>query len=396
MKFIRAEEKMKISIIGPDDPALEVTSATIANHPEWEAELTILPWVEYRAALMASISAKPSNHQAVFVPGHVWIPELVEKGLLSALDPIIGELSPQFWQAYQHEKILEKVDEESRFDDRQYMVPTFTDGHLLFYRSDLVDLSKGDAIPVVSCLSLAEIVSRVHHPPEIYGLALKAHPSEILFDWLPFFYEAGGEIFDSTLQPAFAGRAGITALETYCQLRKYCPPDTHQFGNAEIAAVLKNGKAALVTLWGGQTAPIFFNPQNEFRERYKAAIYSRPCGGTWGVAIPANQPEQVKRQALQVALQINSPLEDMEITYKSGSPIRSTSYTEEAFQKCPWLKAQYEMMSRINWLPKQPETGLILGPLTQAIYKAFTGEGSAKETLASAAQEVGRLLENRK
>jgi multiple sugar transport system substrate-binding protein len=387
---------MKIRMIGPDDPALVVTSAIIANHPEWEAELAILPWVEYRAALMTSISASPSHHQAVFVPGHVWIPELAEKGLLSALDPIIGVLPPEIWQAYQHEKILEMVVEESRFDDQQYMVPTFTDGHLLFYRSDLIDLSEGEALPVVSSLSLAKIVSGVHHPPEIYGLALKAHPSEILFDWLPFFYEAGGEIFDSTLRPAFASRAGITALETYCQLKNYCPPDTHQYGNAEITAILKNGKAALVTIWGGQTAPIFLDPLNEYRERYKAAIYSRPCGGTWGVAIPANQPEHIKLQALQVALQINSPVADMEITYKAGSPVRSTSYTDAAFKRCSWLKAQYEMMNRINWLPKRPESGLILGPLTEALYKAFIGEKSAKEALVAAEQESNKLLEKRR
>jgi multiple sugar transport system substrate-binding protein len=383
---------MEIKIIGPDDPALAVTQAAIQAHPEWHVQLTFHPWAEYRNVLMGSLSAPVSPHQAVFVPGHVWIPELAQKKLIAPLDKWMVWVSEESRKKYQAQDLLESVTEEGAFGGHSYMIAIFTDGHILFYRSDLVDPGQNQAVPVISPFALAELAAGVHKPPSVYGLALKAHPSEILFDWLPFLLEAGGQVLDASLQPAFASAAGVRALKEYCRLRLFCPADTHTYGNSEIANVLREGKAALVTTWGGQAAPIFLDEKNPYRRLYKAGVYPHPCGGTWGIAIPANQPEKSQKAALQVALDLNGPAQDLEIILKAGSPVRKTSYSPQALGQYSWLNAQYEMMKRINWLPKQPQVGLVLGPLTEALSRAFTGEMDAEGSLALAERATKELL----
>ena len=382
---------MEINIIGPNDPALEVARAMIEAHPEWGASITIHPWSEYHTVLMASLNAQISPNQAVFLPGHVWIPELADKGFISNLDLLMTRVPHETYLAYQPEDILDRVAEEGRYRNEQYMIPTFTDGHILFYRSDLFALDQNQAVPTVSPLDLEEMAARVHKPTEVFGMALKSHPSEIFFDWLPFLLESGGEVLDLTLQPAFSSEAGIRSLKSYCRLRKFCPAETHTFGNLEIANVLREGKTALVTTWGGQAAPIFLDEKNPYRDLYKAAVYPHPCGGTWGVALPANQPDDSKLRALQIAMMINGPAQDLEVILKAGSPVRKTSYSQEAFEKYFWLKAQFEMMKRITWLPRHPVVGMILGPITEAVYRAFTGEIEVEKALQDAAHTIKML-----
>jgi multiple sugar transport system substrate-binding protein len=235
---------------------------------------------------------------------------------------------------------------------------------------------------------LIDLVKEHHNPPDHYGIALKAHPSEILFDWLPFFYAAGGVLADEDLKPAFSSKAGVEALEMYCQLREYAPSETHTFGNEEIAEIIIQGQAALITTWGGQAAPIFLNQANSFLEKYGAAIFPHPCGGTWGITLPANQSREDQLKALQSVLKLNDSAMDLDVLLAAGSPIRETSYTAEAFEKYSWLRAQREIYNRLTFLPFDPRISLYLGPLTEALYSAFLGDKSAPEALNDAESTI--------
>ncbi len=384
---------MSNQIIGPDDPALNVLRDELQRHPEWETELLIIPWSEYRDQLMATLTAETSLYQAVCVPGHIWIPELAYAGYLTPLDPILVRLPADLLAEYQLNDIFPTIVDESRFAGQQYMLPLFTDGHILFYRSDLLAPPTNGNLPVISPLSLHKLAASVHNPPDVYGLALKAHPSEIFLDWLPFLWEAGGDVLNQTGQPAFAGEAGIHALQYYCGLRQFCAPDTHTYGNAEIAEVIKSGKAALVTTWGGQSAAIVLADDNAYRAAYCTAVFPRPWNATWGVSIPANQPEPVQISLLSILLQACGPTQDREITHVAGSPVRQSSYTaKELARYHRWLPAQYEMLKRAGILPVDPKTGTFLSALYTAVYAAFTNEVSPQEALNVAEQEVRQAL----
>ncbi len=380
---------VKIKILGPNDPALDATQKAIDELPDINAELKIIPWAEYRDVLMESLQADESPHQVVFVPGHVWIPEFAACGFIENLGPLLSSLPEEVLANYDQGDIIETITDESQYLGNQYMIPTFTDGHILFYRSDLITLAEETAVPpTILPQTLLELVSQFSANHDLSALALKAHPSEIFFDWLPHFLDAGGELLDEDNQPAFTSQAGIQSLENYCRLGHFCPPGTHQFGNEEISQIMKEGQAALITTWGGQAGPILLDENNQYKDIYKAALFPQPCGGTWGMVIPTNQTEELKVAALEIALQLNGPQQDIDIIEKAGSPIRHSSYTKEACSTYSWLKAQREMLNRMYLLPKDPNISVLLGALTEAIYQSFLGKADPSEALFEAKIKV--------
>lgn len=387
---------MKLTIIGPNDPALGVLQAALAARPDLNAELAIIPWPRYRDELMATLTADVAPNQAVFVPGHIWLPELVEAGYLAALDELITAasagsaqaVSPPILAAYDPDDILPAIADECRYQGKQYQLPFFYDGHILFYRTDLIQLDRSGGVPVVSTRDLVELATAVHNPPTVYGLALKADGSEIFTDWLPYLWEAGGRIFDENGRPDIDNPANIEALELYCRLRRLCPPQTYAYGNGEIADCLRRGEAALVANWGGQTAPIWLDEGNEWREKYGTAVFPTPWNATWGIAIPQNQPEVSRQNVVSELVQLLGSEQDKEITRIAGSPVRKSSYAPAELEKYPWLAAQLEMLNRARPLPPHPELGQFLSDLYGAVHQAFTGQLSPTEALRSVQKKV--------
>ncbi len=365
---------MTLNIIGPNDPALDVLAAALAARPELNAQLTIIPWPSYRDELMATLAADEAPNQAVFVPGHIWLPELAEAGYLAALDGLMADVSSSILNAYNPDDILPSIADECCYQGTQYQLPFFSDGHILFYREDLIPLDDSAGVPVVATRDVAALAKTAHNPPQVYGLALKADASEIFTDFLPYLWEAGGRIFDENGRPDLDNPTNIAALELYCSLRDLCPPNTHAYGNGEIAGSLRRGEAALIANWGGQTAPIWLDEGNEWRERYGTAVFPTPWNATWGIAIPKNQPEDSRETAVSVLMQLLGPEQDKEITRVAGSPVRASSYAPAELQKYPWLAAQLEMLNRAKPLPANPALGRFLGDLYEAVHQAFTGQ----------------------
>jgi len=379
----------QLIIIGPNDPALDALDAALHARPDLNAELRIISWPEYRQILMAGLTAEESPWQAAFVPGHIWLPELAARGLLSPLAPLAEAVPAEVRAQYDAEDLIPAVADECRYGDKDFLLPLFTDGHILFYLEKCFDFAEEG--PVISTRDIAALAQKAHHPPHHYGLALKADASEIFTDWLPYLWEAGGHIFDDAGQPDLANPINVDALAYYCSLASYCPPATSSFGNAEIAAVLHNHEAALVATWGGQAAPIFLDDASS-PSPYRAAVFPTPWNATWGVGIPANQPQARQQRALSALMQAMGPETDQAVIRTAGSPVRASTYTPAALARYPWLAAQQEMLHRAKPLPADPRLGLFLGDLYEYVHRAFTGEMTPAAALQSVQERAEAAL----
>jgi multiple sugar transport system substrate-binding protein len=379
---------MKLKIIGPNDPALDVLAHALKNAPELNAELRVIPWSAYRDLLMQTLTAETAPHQAVFVPGHIWLPEFADAGYLAEIGSLLAQIPAEVLAEYDPEDIIPSVAAECRFAGGQYQLPFFTDGHILFYRADLIRLDESKGVPILTTKEVAETAEKSHRPPEVYGLALKADASEIFTDFLPYLWEAGGRIFDEEGNPDLDNDINISALRFYCDLKEFCPPQTASYGNAEIAESMRQGEAALVANWGGQTAPLLLDAEGRNQAEYKCATFPVPWNATWGIAIPKNQPESVQKDALSMLMQVLNKEQDKEITRVAGSPVRESSYAPEELQKYAWLAAQREMLERAKPLPARPELGAFLGLLYGAVHDAFTGKKSPAEALKRGQDEA--------
>lgn len=382
---------MTIRIIGPNDPAVEALQPILAQHPEWDARIEIIPWDNYYTTLMSNLTADPCPVQAVFIPGHVWLDSLIEEGLLVPLP--VTKVDPVVLSAYRSDDLLPSVRYECSRNGELYLVPWFSDGHVFFYRPDWVDLPQGDGVTVVRPSELAQLAEKAHHPPLRYGLALKAAASEMFLDWLPFLWDLGGELFDEGLEPTFDSPQGVASLDAYIALKKFCPPDVHLFGNAEVGQVLKEGKVSMATTWGGQAAAVFGEAIAKGEPiAYKAGVYSHPWNATWGIGLPARQPAELRVQVTQFLLSIADQKMDEHILQIAGSPVRISTYSAQNLEKYFWLKAQWEMLQRCRTLPFTPHLSKILGVLYPAVYSAFIGEKSASAALREAADHIRQVL----
>lgn len=375
---------MSYQILGPDDPALAVLQQQLLDHPEWEAELIIVPWAEYQGMLDIAFQALRSPYQAVCVPGHIWLPGLVADGRLESFDTLLPDVDSQLIQQYNLTDIMHSVYQECLVNDEQYLLPLFSDGHIMFYRKDLINLPLSDQSSTLNPREIPAILEKIELSSGQYPFALKAHASEILLDWLPYLWAFNGKMVDESLQPAFNSHEAIQALEFYTSLKHFCPPDTHLYGNIEILNGLKLGKVAMAASWGGQAAPLLA-AENPFRSDFATTTFTHPWNTTWGVSIPSNQTIAAKTGMLAVLYQAANPQQDREVTRLAGSPVRSSSYLAEEMGKYSWLKAQKEMLERRMLLPTHPGFAKYLGPLYANVYAAFIGEMTASEALNKAA-----------
>jgi multiple sugar transport system substrate-binding protein len=332
---------------------------------------------------MEALQQKHSPVQGLFVPGHIWLPELADAGQLAEITPLMKALPSSVITTYDPEDIVPEIASECCYRGAQYQLPFFSDGHLLFYRRDLLSFDTDNGVPIVSTKTIPKLAQNIHSPPHTYGIALKADVSEIFTDFLPYLWENGGEILDAEGQPNFDHPANIEALERYCSLKEFCPPKTEHYGNEAIEQSLRNGEAALVANWGGQTAPIMLDPENAWRDQYRTALFPIPWNATWGIAIPANQSKALQQSMLEALLQLLQPTLDKQITRAAGSPVRTSSYAQDQIEQYPWLSAQREMLRRARLLPDHPKLGSCLGSLYEAVHQAFTRDTSAQEALQS-------------
>ena len=131
---------MTLTILGPDDPALQALEEACAAHPQLNASVKIIPWADYRNALLDALNAPATPYEAVCLPGHVWLPELTHAGHFFNLNDLTSEVEPATLAAYDASGLVPSVKAECHYQDQWVMLPLFTDGHIVFYRSDLLEL----------------------------------------------------------------------------------------------------------------------------------------------------------------------------------------------------------------------------------------------------------------
>ena len=369
-----------IRILGPNDPALEALKRSMELHPEVACELTIVAWDAYRGKLDETLAAETPEYDAVFIPGHIWLPQLANDGLLQPIEPLQRQVAAEVAKAYDSADIFPSIQEECQFRGKQYVLPLFTDGHIVFYRADLATLPE-----VVNPSEWPKHLAGLNLPAGVSPFAMKAHASEILLDFLPSLWDFGGGLWSEDGKPLFDSPAVAKALEHYTSLRQFCAPDTHTYGNGEIVDAITQGKAAIVTSWGGQAAAIFDPKTNAHSADMRTAALRNAWNATWGAAIPAKVGSERATLALETLMRLMGEDGDRLVTEIAGSPVRRSSYNAAEKAKYPWLASQQSLLENCQMLPTDPAFGAYLGPLYEEVYNAFIGEKTAIAALISAA-----------
>lgn len=121
-----------LDVLAVGDPAVEVYDDPKFGFLEEfqktnniEVNFDIVSFNKYYAQLMESF--QKYKYDVVMVAGHLWLKEFVEKGYLSELKLNAG-------QDYNYLDIVAEIREELELNGRKYLLPSFSDGHILVYR----------------------------------------------------------------------------------------------------------------------------------------------------------------------------------------------------------------------------------------------------------------------
>lgn len=375
---------MTLKILGPNDPALDALKVSIERHPEIDAELVIIPWEDYRGALDKTL--ENYEYDAVCIPGHIWMPQLVEDGLIQTMEALFNNANSDVRSNYEKHDIYPLIQSECEYRSvsgkyGQYMLPLFTDGHIVFYRSDIIE----ELPETVTPNEIDKILQNIDLPVSgTKPFALKAHQSEVFLDFLPYFWAFGAELIDEQGNMVFASEKAVKALEYYVGLQKFCPVDTANFGNGEIVDAITTGKVAMVVSWGGQAAAIFKAFEDGSDAKIKTASFGNAWNATWGVSLPANIPAERKQEIFTALLNLMGKDCDALVTEIAGSPVRVGSYTQKTRAQYPWLLSQRILLETCKNLPVDPNFGKYLGGLYEEVHNAVTGKKSARKALQDA------------
>jgi len=220
------------------------------------------------------------------------------------------------------------------------------------------------------------------------AIAMKAHPSEIFTDALPFLRMGGKDVYDAeTLEAMCSEESIINGLEAYCGLRKYAFPDTDTYGNDEIALTIQNKKAAMAVTWSGQLG-VVYNEDCVDKEDLGFATFNTAWNVTWSFAISGGSKN--KEKANELLRFLRSPKIDAVAGAHSGAPVRRQSYLEGK-DKFPWYECQLSMIEKAKPLPNMLLAGDKNGVLYEEIAEAFSGRKTPAKAMEDAKKRIDQI-----
>lgn len=343
----------------------------------------IIPFESYYSAMMDALSGRREG-DIVMVAGHLWLRDLAGKGLLS---PVSYPADAEWDEA----DIVPVIREEMRVDGVPYLYPSFCDGHFVLYRKSAVQQALGRPMPdVVTTDDLREAAFRSSGVQGMHGIVLKAHPSEILLDALPYFRQEGVELFDPvTHKPDFNREAGIRALEKYLALREVAPQETGTFGNDEVREAFQQKRTVFAVTWGGQLGVVLDDRCLDPEDVGFCALRTA-WNVTWGFAVNARSGNKPAANGLLGHLA--SKETDRLVGAWCGSPVRRSTYDADG-GRYRWYAAHLASIERhARPLPKMEKAGAKLDALYRALAAAFRGELAPGEALAQAERDILDLM----
>ncbi|PXV62777.1 carbohydrate ABC transporter substrate-binding protein (CUT1 family) [Halanaerobium congolense] len=359
-----------INILAVGDPAVEVYNdpkygflEEFQKNKQIEVNFEIVSFNKYYEELMKSF--QKYKYDVVMVAGHLWLKEFVEKNYLA-------ELKLTEAQDYNYLDIVEEIREELELDGKKYLLPSFSDGHILVYRKSNKTKNIGKKITIKELIAVVKSFEQAANP-----FVLKADVSEIFLDLLPYFRAEGLEPFSEAGEFLLNNETGIEAFNNYLVLKKYCNKNIVNFGNEEVKNVIQKKKVELAVTWSGQLGSVMDNDCLE-KDSLDFAYLEKPWKTTWSFAL--NNLSQKKEAAEEFMYYITSQKVDRSVGEHCGNPTRLSNFEADR-EKFRWYKVVLEMLINSKNLPDLKNMGSLISSCSGEFHQALKGKISVEEAL---------------
>ena len=200
--FSTASGEISVWAMGTEGDNLGVLAEDfMAEYPDVTVEVTAVPWDAAHDRIATAIAA--GEVPDVSLIGTTWMGEFASGG---GLDPTPANIDPSIF--------FEGAWDTTIVDGVSYGIPWYVETRLLYYRTDLAEESGATAPPGNwdELKALAEGFEGAGADPAI---ALQAGGTGSWQTFMPFFWQAGGEILDESGNFTLDSDACVEALTYY-------------------------------------------------------------------------------------------------------------------------------------------------------------------------------------
>lgn len=389
--FFRNWQGSTIHILAVGDPAVDVYRADRPITQAWKqatgmaVDLEIVAWPDYVGKVFEVLGANDSTYDVVMAPGFFWLPSFASSGWLVPLDSLLEKLADA-WHAYDDADIMPNLRAEMSFGGQRYLLPSFAEVQMIFYRKDWIEEAGVGPVPIpLPVERFAEIARALHNPPLRYGTHLKGGTAESFPEWLPFHSALGGELFDSDERPVFGGQAGLKSLSFLANLKDVCGPDMAQSDNDSVLHLMRDGKLGIVNHWSGQAALAAARVHNpQYADRYGYSYFEHPWGSVWSFGVTS--ASQNKLAATAYLLWATNAENDRLQGQHSGSPARLSTFA--AGDDHPWYPALRAALEHKRTFPSFVSFSERLGALYELVHEVLAGTSSVDAALQDAVRKT--------
>lgn len=239
---------------------------------------------------------------------------------------------------------------------------------------------------------------------DMYGFGmdgLRGGPGANTYQFYPFLWAFGGDIFDQNYRPVFNSEAGVKALEYYKSLVAYSPQDWVQ-GFCDINTSLFQQGIVTMSIHDSDQFGYINDPKTSKPEVVGNVALATPPAG------PVGQPV-IHLAGWSMGVSADSAHKDEAYTYiqwmaskgraetqaKYGEPPARKSWLEnpDNIAKHPEYKGMVEALPNAKSIPSIPEFGQVTDIVALAVQQALLGEKTPQAALDEAAAQVQKVME---
>lgn len=178
-----------------------LADAFMAEHPEVTVSVTAVPWDAAHGRIVNAIAG--GEVPDVSLIGTTWMGEFAAMG---GLDRAPSSIDPaRFFQGAWDTTVVDGV---------SYGVPWYVETRLLYYRTDLAEQG-GTTEPPANWDDLKQLVEGMQAAGAEHGIGLQPSGAGAWQTFLPFFWQAGGEVLDEAGNVTLDSPACADALGFY-------------------------------------------------------------------------------------------------------------------------------------------------------------------------------------
>jgi multiple sugar transport system substrate-binding protein len=188
--------------MGTEGENLEVLAEDFMTaNPDVTVEVTAIPWEAAHDRINNAITA--GEVPDVSMIGTTWMGEFASAG---GLDPTPANIDPSIF--------FEGAWNTTVVDGTSYGVPWYVETRLVYYRTDMAE-DGGITEPPASWDDLKALAEAEHESGAKWGISLQPGGTGSWQTFMPFFWQAGGEILDESGNFSLDSDACVQALTYY-------------------------------------------------------------------------------------------------------------------------------------------------------------------------------------